>query len=80
LDPKGEIISYRYFRDSCYKTEEGFYAKDLRVIDRDLAKMLLIDNVTFILFRLLIVIAFNLKMECPLFHFMIIRPILNLKI
>ncbi len=45
LDPKGELIGHRYFRDSCYRTEEGFYVKDLRVVDRDLSKVLLIDNV-----------------------------------
>lgn len=47
LDPKRELIAHRYFRDSCFKTEEGFYVKDLRVVDRDLSKVLLIDNVKF---------------------------------
>ena len=41
------MIAHRYFRDSCYKTDEGFYVKDLRVVDRDLSKVLLIDNVIF---------------------------------
>jgi len=45
LDPKRELISHMYFRDSCYKSPEGFYIKDLRVIDRPLDRMLLIDNV-----------------------------------
>ncbi len=49
LDPNKELIAHRYFRDSCFKTEEGFYVKDLRVIDRDLRKVLLIDNVIFVL-------------------------------
>lgn len=44
LDPK-RLISHRYFRDSCWRSEEGFYVKDLRVIDRDLRNVLLIDNV-----------------------------------
>ena len=44
IDQK-RLISYRYFRDSCWKSDEGFYVKDLRVIDRDLKNVLLIDNV-----------------------------------
>lgn len=36
-----------YFRDSCLRTEEGFYVKDLRVIDRDPKKLLLIDNAAY---------------------------------
>jgi hypothetical protein len=39
------MISHMYFRDSCLRTQEGFYVKDLRVIDRDPKKLLLIDNV-----------------------------------
>lgn len=49
LDPNNDLIAHRYFRDSCFKTEEGFYVKDLRVIDRDLRKVLLVDNVKFFL-------------------------------
>jgi len=45
LDPKGDLITHRFFRDSCYRSEEGFYVKDLRVIDRDLRNVLLVDNV-----------------------------------
>jgi TFIIF-interacting CTD phosphatase-like protein len=45
LDPNNEYISERYFRDSCYRTNEGFYIKDLRVIDRCLDRMILVDNV-----------------------------------
>ena len=36
-----------YFRDSCYKSPEGFYIKDLRVIDRPLDRMLLVDNAAY---------------------------------
>ena len=45
LDPLGTIVAARYFRDSCHRTADGFYVKDLRVIDRPLENMLLIDNV-----------------------------------
>lgn len=49
LDPDRDLISARYFRDSCFRTEEGFYVKDLRVIDRDLRNVLLVDNVILFL-------------------------------
>lgn len=48
LDPK-RLISHRYFRDSCWRSEEGFYVKDLRVIDRDLRNVLLVDNVCLLI-------------------------------
>jgi CTD small phosphatase-like protein 2 len=47
LDPYKELISYRFYRESCYKTEEGFYVKDLRVFGRDLSSILLVDNVNY---------------------------------
>ncbi len=77
LDPKGDIVKARYFRDSCYRTEEGFYVKDLRVLGRGLDNMLLIDNVNCCLCRLPIAIVFNLKMGFPLCHFMITKQITN---
>lgn len=48
LDPKGTLIKGRYFRDSCFRTPEGLYIKDLRVLNRPLDKLILIDNVRFI--------------------------------
>lgn len=47
IDPEGYFFSHRFFREHCYKTEEGMYVKDLRVIDRDLSRMLLIDNAAY---------------------------------
>lgn len=32
LDPKGQYISARLFRENCVTTDEGVYIKDLRVI------------------------------------------------
>lgn len=58
IDPKG-FISHRFFRDSCWRSEEGFYVKDLRVIDRDLRNVLLIDNVPPSSFRPPIATAFS---------------------
>lgn len=47
LDPKGQYVSHRLFRDHCHKTNEGFYVKDLRILNRDLSNVLLVDNVDF---------------------------------
>ena len=44
LDPKGEYISHRLFRESCIQSEDGIYIKDLRVINRELSDIILIDN------------------------------------
>lgn len=32
LDPNGEYISHRLFRENCVQTEEGVFIKDLRVL------------------------------------------------
>jgi CTD small phosphatase-like protein 2 len=44
LDPNKAWVSHRLFRESCIETNDGIYIKDLRVINRDLAKVVLIDN------------------------------------
>ena len=48
LDPKSEIISFRLFRESCHKTHEGVFVKDLRIIaNRHLKDIVLIDNAAY---------------------------------
>jgi CTD small phosphatase-like protein 2 len=47
IDPKGYFFTHRFFREHCHKTEEGMYVKDLRVINRDLSRVLLIDNAAY---------------------------------
>ena len=49
LDPEKKYFAYRFFRESCHRTEEGFYVKDLRVLDRNLDNVLLVDNVDIVL-------------------------------
>ena len=47
LDPKNKYISHRLFRENCVLTEEGIYVKDLRVINRKLSDMILVDNALY---------------------------------
>jgi CTD small phosphatase-like protein 2 len=43
LDPEKELLTKRYFRESCIFTDRS-YTKDLTVIGADLAKVAIIDN------------------------------------
>lgn len=48
LDPKGQYIHHRLFRDNCIQTEEGIYIKDLRVLaNRNLNDVVLVDNAAY---------------------------------
>ena len=48
LDPKKELIDKRLYRESCMKTDEGVYIKDLRIIrNRKLKDMVIIDNAVY---------------------------------
>ena len=47
LDPNQEFIHHRLFRENCVQTPEGMHVKDLRVIDRDLSQMVLVDNAAY---------------------------------
>jgi CTD small phosphatase-like protein 2 len=47
LDPNKEFIHHRLYRDHCYATPEGMHVKDLRVIDRELCDMVLVDNAAY---------------------------------
>lgn len=47
LDPKRQYIKHRLFREHCHLTLNGEYVKDLRIINRELKNMVLIDNAAY---------------------------------
>ncbi len=44
LDPEKKLFAHRLFRTNCIKTDSGFYIKDLRILNRDLASVVIVDN------------------------------------
>lgn len=44
LDPDKKIFSHRLFRVNCIHTENGMYIKDLRILNRDLSNVVIVDN------------------------------------
>ena len=44
LDPTGELLAARYYRDSCHTSIDKVHIKDLRIFDRDLKDVILVDN------------------------------------
>jgi len=48
LDPSGELIHHRLYRDHCFQTEDGVYIKDLRIIrNRSLKDIVIVDNAVY---------------------------------
>lgn len=47
MDPLGNLICGRLFREDCIKVEPGCHIKDLRILNRDLKDVVLIDNSAF---------------------------------
>eukprot|EP00638_Chattonella_subsalsa_P006758 CAMPEP_0117761496 /NCGR_PEP_ID=MMETSP0947-20121206/17319_1 /TAXON_ID=44440 /ORGANISM="Chattonella subsalsa, Strain CCMP2191" /LENGTH=190 /DNA_ID=CAMNT_0005582507 /DNA_START=437 /DNA_END=1009 /DNA_ORIENTATION=- len=43
LDPEGNIFSHRFYRQHC-DFQKGLYLKDLKVITRNLSRIVLVDN------------------------------------
>jgi CTD small phosphatase-like protein 2 len=45
IDPEKKWIKHRLYRDHCFRSEEGVYVKDLRIVsDRDIEDVVLVDN------------------------------------
>lgn len=48
MDPTGELIQHRFYRESCIKTEDNVYLKDLRIIKNvDMKDIILVDNAVY---------------------------------
>ena len=48
LDPRGDLIQHRFYRDTCVRTEGGEYIKDPRVFKNiGLGNILLVDNAVY---------------------------------
>mgnify|MGYP003879299237 FL=1 len=44
IDPNGQFIKYILHRDNCLRTKNGLVIKDLRIIDRDLKDVVIVDD------------------------------------
>jgi CTD small phosphatase-like protein 2 len=49
LDPNREIFEKRLYRDSCIRSKDGVYVKDLRIFEqnRNLEDLLIVDNAVY---------------------------------
>lgn len=47
LDPEKKYIQHRLFREHCHQTADGMFIKDLRVINRPLSDIVLVDNAAY---------------------------------
>lgn len=47
LDPSNDVIQYCLSRNDCQYISEGYYVKDLRLLGRDLSKVVLVDNAAY---------------------------------
>ncbi len=49
LDPKHEIFEKRLYRESCIRSSDGVYVKDLRIFEesRSLSDIVLVDNAVY---------------------------------
>ena len=44
LDPGGDLIARRFYRDACTPMEDGTLAKDMRLVDADVSRVRIVDN------------------------------------
>jgi CTD small phosphatase-like protein 2 len=48
IDPTGELIQHRYYRESCIKTTDNVYVKDLRIFRNvPLKDIIIVDNAVY---------------------------------
>jgi CTD small phosphatase-like protein 2 len=47
LDPEKKYFSHRLFRNHCFPSKQGVYIKDLRILNRKLSDVILVDNALY---------------------------------
>ncbi|CAD8044955.1 unnamed protein product [Paramecium primaurelia] len=47
LDPTKKWVTCRLYREHCIQTQQGIYVKDLRILNRNLKDVVLIDNAAY---------------------------------
>ncbi|CAD8053195.1 unnamed protein product [Paramecium primaurelia] len=47
LDPKNQLLSAQLFRDNCVLSPDGVHIKDLKIFNRDLKDIVLVDNAAY---------------------------------
>lgn len=47
IDPDKKIFSKRLFRNSCIRTDNNLFVKDLRILGKDLGSVIIVDNSIF---------------------------------
>ena len=47
MDPKGNLIHHRLYREHCHISKEGYFVKDLRILGRKMKDVLLVDNAAY---------------------------------
>ncbi|CAK81167.1 unnamed protein product (macronuclear) [Paramecium tetraurelia] len=47
LDPQKTLFSHSLYRDNCIMTTGGMYTKDLRIFNRSLSQLVLVDNASY---------------------------------
>lgn len=47
LDPDRDLIHHRLYREHCFISNEGYFVKDLRILNRPMKDVLLVDNAAY---------------------------------
>ena len=47
IDPDHRLIHHRLYRENCIEYSEDFYIKDLRILDRDIKNIIIVDNAPY---------------------------------
>ena len=47
IDPRQELIQHRLYRKDCIHLKDNLYIKDLRILNRRLEDVVLVDNFAY---------------------------------